>query len=76
VANVLRPRPTWQKVGVGKSNFYKNYVFKEGGPAHVPGTHIPRLKPIILGPRARGFIDDEADALVEALRALRDGAAS
>ena len=34
------------------------------------------LKPIILGPRARGFIDDEADALVEALRALRDRAAS
>ena len=42
----------------------------------MPGTTIPRLKPIILGPRARGFIDDEVDALIEALCTWRDSAAA
>ena len=74
--SVLRPRLACAKIGVGRSNFHENFVLREGGPAHLPGTTIPRLKPIILGPRARGFIDDEVDALIEALCTWRDSAAA
>jgi hypothetical protein len=74
--NVLRPRVACARLGVGKSNFHENFVLQKGGPAHLPGTNIPRLRPIVLGPRARGFIDDEVDALIEALRRLRNGGAS
>jgi len=74
--SILRPRLACAKIGVGRSNFHENFVLREGGPAHLPGTNIPRLRPIVLGPRARGFVDDEIDALIEALRRFRDGAAS
>ena len=73
---IRRPRETWAKIGVGRSTFHENYVHRTGGPEHVPGTTIPRLRAVALGPRARGFFDDEIDALIEALRHHRDGAAS
>ena len=73
---IRRPRETWARLGVGRSNFHENYVHKNGGPEHIPGTTIPRLRPIVLGPRARGFLDDEIDALIEALRRHRDGGAA
>jgi hypothetical protein len=71
--SILRPRQAWQRINVGKSNFHQNYVFKEGGPAYLPGTDIPRLKPVKLGPRARGFFNDEVAELIENLRRFRDG---
>ena len=74
--NVLRPREACAKLGVGRSNFYEKFVLQEGGPAHLRGTNIPRLRPIVLGDRARGFVDDEIDALIKSLRRLRDGAAT
>jgi predicted DNA-binding transcriptional regulator AlpA len=76
VPNILRPRAAWLKVGVGRSNFHENYTFKKGGGECVPNTNVPRLRPVVLGPRARGFLDDEVDALIEGLRRQRDGGAS
>ena len=72
---ILRPRETWAKIGVGRSNFHANYRYKPGGDKFVPGTNIPRLKPVPLGPRAVGFFNDEAEALIEDLRRYRDGGA-
>ena len=33
---------------------------------------VKRLKPIPLGPRNKGFLESELDALIDALAALRD----
>ena len=73
---ILRPREAWQTLGVGRTNFTDNYVYWEGARATVPGTNVPRLRPVPLGPRAVGFFNDELQNLIEALRRSRDGAAS
>jgi predicted DNA-binding transcriptional regulator AlpA len=73
---ILRPRETWQTLGVGRTNFHDNYIYKEGGGETVPGTNVPRLRPVPLGPRAVGFFNDELQNLIEALRRHRDGGAS
>ena len=73
---IVRPREAWQTLGVGRTNFTDYYVYREGAGATVPGTDVPRLRPVPLGPRAVGFFNDELQSLVEALRRFRDGAAS
>jgi hypothetical protein len=70
------PREAWQTLGVGRTNFTDNYVYRKGAGATVPGTNVPRLRPVPLGPRAVGFFNDELQNLIEALRRFRDGAAS
>jgi predicted DNA-binding transcriptional regulator AlpA len=73
---ILRPREAWQTLGVGRTNFHENYVYREGEET-VPGTtNVRRLRPVPLGPRAVGFFNDELQNLIEALRRSRDGAAS
>ena len=61
---ILRPRPTMQKLGVGRTNFIENYVEKEDAP-FVPGTTVRRLRKVPLGLRAIGFLSDEVDELIE-----------
>ena len=63
------------RLGVGKTKFNEDYVYHPDRPDEgecVPGTDVPRLKPVPLGEKAIGFFDDEIDALVEGLRAERD----
>jgi hypothetical protein len=60
------------RLGIGRSKFYKDYVYKIGGEQFIPGTTVPRLKLVNLGERALAALDDEVDALIEALRAERD----
>jgi hypothetical protein len=57
---------------VGATKFDADYVWHSESDPYVPGTNIPRLRPVQLGERAKGFFDDEVAALVEALRLLRD----
>lgn len=59
------------RLGIGKTKFHEDFVHKGEDP-FVPGTSVPRLKPVNIGPRAIAFFDDEVDALVEGLRAERD----
>jgi hypothetical protein len=59
-------------IPVEKSHAYDHYIYRPGGPLNITGTDIPRLRPVQLGPRAVGGIEDEAVAIVEALRAARD----
>jgi len=73
---ILRPREAWQTLGVGRTNFTDNYVYREGACTTVSGTNVRRLRPVPLGPRAVGFFNDELQNLIEALRRFRDGAAS
>jgi hypothetical protein len=57
---------------VRHTKFYKDYVLQAGGDEFIPGTNIPRLRLVPLGGRAVGVFQDELDALLEALRDLRD----
>jgi predicted DNA-binding transcriptional regulator AlpA len=75
MATILRPKAAWSKLGVSRVTFYDNYVQRPGGDQFIPGTKVRRLRPALkLGERARGFPDDEIDAVIEALRAERDAA--
>jgi hypothetical protein len=74
---MLRPKSLYgkgSKFGVGKSFFYENYVLREGGDVFIPGTKLFRLRLVNLGKRAVAAFEDEADELIEGLRAQRDAA--
>jgi hypothetical protein len=60
------------KLPVGLTKFNDDYVYHEGGPAFIPGTCIPRLRPVRLGPRAIAFVEDEVEAIIESLRRERN----
>ena len=72
MAKIERSRAVYGRLGVGKTTFDENYVDRDGSNSTIPGTDIPRLRPVQLGPRAIGFFSDEIDSLLEALRRMRD----
>jgi hypothetical protein len=59
------------KLPVGRTKFNDDFVYHEGGPEFIPGTRIPRLRAVRLGPRAIAFAEDEVEAVIEALRRER-----
>ena len=69
---ILRPKETWASLGCGKTKFDEDYRFHTPDDPFVPGTEIPRLKPIPLGERNIGYLEHEKDALIDALAELRD----
>jgi hypothetical protein len=73
--NVERPTTTAARLGVGRTSFHERFVDHGDGNDLVPGTDIKRLRPVPLGAKAIGFLSDEVDALIEALRRLRDATA-
>jgi hypothetical protein len=72
MAKIMRSHAAYGRIGVGKTLFNENYVDRGGNNSLIPGTDIPRLRPVPLGPRAVGFFDDELDGVIEALRRRRD----
>ena len=75
---ILRPRTLYgpgSKFGVSKTCFFEDFIQHEGGEKFIPGTKVPRLRLTKIGKRAVGAFEDEADELVEALRAERDAKA-
>ena len=71
---VLRPLDIQARLRVGKTAFWQNFVYdrERGGAQFIPGTHVPKLKLIPLGPRAIGGLEHEVEAMIEALAAERD----
>jgi predicted DNA-binding transcriptional regulator AlpA len=61
VKRIIRPKEAMARLGIGHSKFYDD--IKKGV--------LP--KPVRLGPRSVGIIEEELDAVVERLRAERDG---
>jgi hypothetical protein len=59
-------------LGCGKTKFETDYRFHSADDPFVKGTEIPRLKALPLGERNIGFLEHEADALIDALAELRD----
>jgi hypothetical protein len=78
MSKILRPKKLYGldgKFGVSKTVFWDDYVWREGGEEFIPGTKVPRLRLAKLNKRAVGAFEDEADRLIEALRAERDATA-
>jgi hypothetical protein len=69
---IRRPAQTYgagNPLPIGKTKFWDDYVLHSADDPFIPGTKVRRLKPIALGPKARGFDDDEIDAVIKGLRA-------
>src|SRR5262245_17956158 len=60
------------RLGIGKTNFFLNFVHHSDDDPNVPGTDVPRLKLLRLAVNAAAAFDDEIDALIEGLRRFRD----
>jgi hypothetical protein len=65
---IVRQPVACERLGVGNTVFHAKFV----GEGFVPGTDVPRLKPVPLGLRSVGYFSDEIDALIEGLRRHRD----
>jgi hypothetical protein len=61
-------------IPVGRTKFYEDIVYRDGGSEFIPGTAIPRLRLTNLSERVRVGFADEVHAIAEALRARRDAA--
>jgi predicted DNA-binding transcriptional regulator AlpA len=69
---ILRRKEAITRLGCGKTKFYTDYEYRDGCETTIPGTSIPRLRRVRLGPRNHGFLEGEVDSLVDAIAALRD----
>ena len=72
MANIQRLEVVAARLGIGVSKFYDQFMHHGDGRDVIPGTDIPRLRPVRLGAKAIGFLSDETDALIDALRRRRD----
>ena len=72
MANIERKGVTAGRLGVGITKLDEDFVDYGDGKDKVPDTDIKRLRPVRLGKKAVGFLSDETDALIEALRQRRD----
>jgi hypothetical protein len=68
---IVRSKGARSMLGVGNTRFYEDYVFR-GDDQFVPGTDVPRLRPVPLGVRSVGYFVDEIEALAAGLRRYRD----
>jgi hypothetical protein len=73
---IVRPKQAMANLGCGHTKFYADYVYHDGGDENVPGTTVPRLRLLRLGPRNSGVLEHEIDALIDGLAALRDAGPS
>jgi hypothetical protein len=70
---ILRPKLAQQRLGIGKSAFFANFVYRPGGPEFVEGTRaVPRLRPVPITGRIDGFVDVEIDEVIQGIRDERD----
>ena len=54
---VLRPRQAWGRLGIGRENFYKNFV------------RTGRIKLFPLGKRAKGCLEAEIERVIDEMAA-------
>jgi predicted DNA-binding transcriptional regulator AlpA len=68
---IAREKAACAQLACGKTKFRGDYRLNDPAEPYVPGTTIPRLRPIHLGPRNIGFLEHEIDELIDAIAALR-----
>jgi hypothetical protein len=59
-------------IPVSKARFYGHYVLRSEDDPYIPGTTIRRLRLASIGEHSKVCFEDEINALVEGLRAMRD----
>jgi hypothetical protein len=64
---IVREKEACARLACGRTKFREDYKLNDPADPHVPGTEIPRVKPISLGPVNVGFLDDQLDTLINAL---------
>ena len=69
---IVREPEAYSQLGCRRTKFRTDYRFNDPANPNVPNTDIPRLRPISLGPRNRGYLDSEIDQLIDALAERRD----
>jgi hypothetical protein len=77
MSKMLRPHQVYGRgnpIPVGRSKFYSDLVYHEGGDEFIPGTSIPRLRLTKISDRVAVAFEDEVLAIAEAFRARRDAA--
>jgi predicted DNA-binding transcriptional regulator AlpA len=60
------------RLPVSKSKLYDDFILSDPADSFIPGTDVKRLRPVPLGGRCVGFVEEEVDRVNEALVALRD----
>jgi hypothetical protein len=52
---------------VGRTKCLEDYIERPGASPNIPGTNVPRLRLIDLGPKAKGAADNEIARVIEGL---------
>jgi len=53
---------------VSRSKFYRDLMLSDPADPYIPGTDIPRLRPVYLGAKSVGVSEDEIQRVVLALQ--------
>jgi predicted DNA-binding transcriptional regulator AlpA len=69
---IVREPEACSRLGCRRTKFRTDYRFNNAAEPFVPGTEIPRVRPVPLGPRNIGYLDAEIDELIDAIAELRD----
>jgi hypothetical protein len=69
---LTRLKQAYGRLACGKTKFHQDYRLHDSADPYVPGTKIPRVRVIHLGPRNVACLDSDIDELIDALAALRD----
>jgi predicted DNA-binding transcriptional regulator AlpA len=70
---IVREPEACDRLGCRRTKFRTAYRFNDPAEPNVPGTtDIPRLRPVPLGARNVGFLENEIDEMVERLAKRRD----
>jgi predicted DNA-binding transcriptional regulator AlpA len=68
---LIRRTECIQRLAIGRTKFHSDIVARPGASEHIPGTDVPRLNLVHLGPRFSAAIEDELEEVIEGLRAAR-----
>jgi predicted DNA-binding transcriptional regulator AlpA len=64
---IIRLKEACNHLACRRTKFDEDYRYHTADDPYVPGTNVPRVKSIPLGPRTIGFLEHEIDALIDAL---------
>lgn len=60
------------RLGVSRSTFFSNFVYRDDADPYIPNTDVPRLKLLHLAPNAAAAFEDEVAELEAGLKRWRD----
>jgi hypothetical protein len=64
-----KARPAQKGIfGVGKTKLFEDIIFRTEDDPLIPGTDVPRLRLVYLGPKAKGATDSEIARVAEGLQ--------